>query len=66
MTLYAALPAFAALAFLCQVHCFLFDFIMSLNYSVMKFLGSVKNRVSNNWPNESSGKNVYKTLKSCW
>ena len=48
MTLYAALPAFAALAFLCQVHCFLFDFIMSQNYSVMKFLGSVKNRVSNN------------------
>ena len=66
MTLYAALPAFAALAFLCQVYCFLFDFIMSLNYSVMKFLKKKKNRVSNNWPNESSGKNVYKTLKSCW
>ena len=35
MTLYAALSAFAALAFLCQVHCFLFDFVMSLNYSAM-------------------------------
>ena len=22
--------------------------------------------ISNNWPNDSLGKNVYKTLKFCW
>ena len=43
-------------------HTYMYETFELKVFENMKFLGEV----SNNWPNDLLGTNVYKTLESCW